>query len=500
MEQHEAMKRKKTLMALGIYGGILLFLLLITNLDYFNSCITMIAMLFRPVLIGLVLAYLCNPFFRFYERRLFGKISQQGFRRGLSLLFTYATLVGIIAFLFILIVPQLIDSVTDFIDQSDDFLIKLGAMVNSFIDKVNAYLPKTPEGLGLIKPLNSDTVNATIHDLFESIRFDSDLILKLINTNNLSAVFKMAEGFVDLISDTLFGLFISLYLLSSKEKRYAQIMRWRRATFSDKVNEVITRVCTTADRSFGGFLKGKIFDSCIVGILVYFAISLIGVPYATLIAVIIAITDIVPVIGPFIGVIPSAVIILLTDPSKVIPFIICILVVQQIDGNILAPRILGEHTGVSSLCVMIAITTLGALWGLAGMVLGVPLFATVLELTSDYLNSRLQSKGLADANEIYYSTTEQIPRRKKSLFDRLHQCLHPQKQNALPCGSGSLCDREREVLACFELAQKANLFSKGTQAQKQENETPEKPFSEQEKNTDNEGDCCADNKDDPNVT
>jgi predicted PurR-regulated permease PerM len=176
-------------------------------------------------------------------------------------------------------------------------------------------------------------------------------------------------------------------LLINKEKRYAQIMRFRRAFLSDKVNTFITTVCTTADRSFGGFLRGKILDSSIVGVLVYCLISLVGVPYAILLAVIVAITDIVPVIGPFIGVIPSAVIVLLTDPGKVIPFLLCILLVQQIDGNILAPKILGENTGISSLCVIIAISTMGSLFGLIGMIIGVPLMAVIYDLVRKFVYS-----------------------------------------------------------------------------------------------------------------
>ena len=196
--------------------------------------------------------------------------------------------------------------------------------------------------------------------------------------------------------------------------------------------------------------------------MVYISISLLGIPYAVLIAVIVAITDIVPVIGPFIGVIPSAVIILLTDPTKVIPFILCILVIQQIDGNILAPKILGENTGVSSLCVMIAITTLGSLWGLAGMVLGVPLFATVLELTSDFLDSRLKKKGLSTATEDYYmpelAGEEQPP--AETVFAKMQKRLALRRHaTAVEGGTGALNTYERFGLDTYELAQKHNLFS-----------------------------------------
>ena len=222
-------------------------------------------------------------------------------------------------------------------------------------------------------------------------------------------------------------------------------MRLRRALFSDEANAQITRFCGIADRSFGGFLEGKLIDSAIIGVLVYIALSIFKVPYAILIATIVGITDIVPVVGPFIGVIPSAVIILLTDPIKVIPFLLCILIVQQIDGNIIAPKILGENTGVSSLCVMIAITVMGAIWGLAGMVLGVPLFATVIELTNEFLNKRLQDKGLS--TEIDDNGTEE---KKKPKFRR--------KVVNLADGYGPLTKEERTHLLAFSLARKYDLY------------------------------------------
>ena len=170
------------------------------------------------------------------------------------------------------------------------------------------------------------------------------------------------------------------------------------------------------------------------------------VPYALLISVIIGITDIVPVVGPWVGVIPSAVIIILTDPIKVIPFLLAILIVQQIDGNIIAPKILGENTGVSSLCVMIAITVMGAIWGLAGMVLGVPLFATIIELVNEFLNKRLEKKGLS--TEIEDSMSEDNKKHK----------LRREKVS-LSNGFGPLTKEEKTRLLSYSLTRKYDLYA-----------------------------------------
>ncbi len=389
MEQ--AKPKKHIFFALGIYATVFFILLLISNIDAFRQWFGVILRLFRPLIIGLIIAYLFNPFFRFFEYKMLFKIRQHSLRRGLSLFFTYLVLFLIVAILMMLIIPQLIESIVNFTSNSETFLNNTVSDINGFIATLNERFSANQGNGTAIPYLNAQNIRDNVQKFFASLNFDAEKILGSLDT---ATIFSTVENAFTVVVDVILGLFISLYFLHTKEKRYAQVMRLRRAFFSDSVNEKITRVCTVADKSFGGFLRGKILDSCIVGVLVYIAISIMGVPYAILIAVIVAITDIVPVIGPFIGVIPSAIIILLTDPSKVIPFLLCILIVQQIDGNIIAPKILGENTGVSSLCVIIAISTMGGLWGLVGMVVGVPLFATVLELTSDYLDGRLKKKGL----------------------------------------------------------------------------------------------------------
>ena len=173
---------------------------------------------------------------------------------------------------------------------------------------------------------------------------------------------------------------------------------------------------------------------------------------------IIGITDIVPVIGPFIGVIPSAVIILLTDPLKVLPFLLCILIVQQIDGNILAPKILGENTGVSSLCVLIAITLLGAIWGLIGMVIAVPLFATVMELSGSFLEKRLREKGLPVETEYYYGKKAESQEVETNSANKKKGKRPSKKPQAPHMGNGNLTPAELEQLRAYSLAVKHNIL------------------------------------------
>lgn len=233
-------------------------------------------------------------------------------------------------------------------------------------------------------------------------------------------------------------------------------MKFRKAYFSERVNARLTHNLTVADRSFGGFLRGKILDSTIVGILVYLTCLIFQIPYAVLVAVVVGITDIIPVIGPFLGVIPTAIIILLTDPIKVIIFLISILVIQQIDGNIIAPKILGENTGVSSLCVLIAIIVMGNLWGLVGMLVGVPLFATVIELIKWYLEKRLQEKKLAEETDSIPQGT--LPEPLEASGGSPSDPNEQKKAAVLQGGAGNLTQTEHIQLRIYALAKKYRVF------------------------------------------
>ena len=444
----ENTRNKKLLWGIGIYLAVLFFILWVTNVEPINHFFSVILFILRPVLIGLVIAYLCNPIFNLFERKLFYKIRPHGLRRALAIFCAYLLLFLLVVLLLLLIFPQLIDSILNFIDNSNAYFETACSELNVLIQWVNGFLPKNGTGEGLIPNLSAAKLQSGFSDFLLSFKLDPQTLLSLFNTDTLSA----AGDVLIAIADTVLGFFISLYLLATKEKLYAQVMRFRRAFLSDKVNEVITNICTTADVSFGGFIRGKLLDSAIIGVLVYLAISLFDVPYAILIAVTVAITDIVPIIGPFVGVVPSAIIILLTDPAKVIPFLICILIIQQFDGNILAPKVLGEQTGISSLCVLIAITTMGALWGFVGMIVGVPLFATVMELTKTFLDNRLKKKGLSTVTDDYYTPDGGEPSLTEISEGADAQATQAVTPFLLSDGCGNLTEKERRALERYRTA------------------------------------------------
>ncbi len=451
MDQSNHKKQNKAwLIFCAVYAVAMLFLLFIINLESINHWLGNILTVFRPVLIGLVLAYLCNPMFRLFERKLFYKVRPYTLRRTLALIFTYLVVFLIIVFFLLLLIPQLVSSILNFVDNYDAYMVSVIDLINGTITKMNVKFSSS------IKLLDVNEIKTSIDGFISSI--DADFFMDLLKDIDIAQVGAILRSVLTILLDIVFGFFISLYLLVSKEKRYAQVMRARRAMFSDSVNERITQVCETTNRSFGGFFRGKLLDSFIIAVLIYIFISIFGINYPLLIATIIGITDIIPIIGPIIGVFPAGFIILLSQPEKLIPFIIIVILVQQLDGNIISPKILGENTGVSSLCVLIAISTMGTLMGFVGMIIGVPLFATVLELSDKYLEKRLRQKGRPSASEEYY--TEEAPKKHGKLYKRYERKMLRLKRESLADGGvGDLTKFEKFQLDTYNLACKYNVFS-----------------------------------------
>lgn len=450
----QLLRKKQVRIGVMVYAAVFFAVVLIANLDAINRFLAAVLDVISPILIGLVIAYLANPIFRFWERRALVHIRYQRLRRALSLLLTYLVLLLIIAGLFLLIVPQFLDSIRTFLGSFDEYVYKVTDLLNGGLQRINARFPNRADGSPAIHYLNAESIILGANDLIRKLPSHILAIFPADSTASeqiLPTLLGLISQTTTLITDLIFGIFVSIYLLSSKEKRYAQILKFRRAYLGDGVNQFITRVTTVADRSFGSFLRGKLIDSAIVGFLVYIVCLIFRIPYAVLVAVIVGITDVIPVIGPFIGVIPSAVIILLTAPEKFLIFVLAILVIQQLDGNVIAPKILGENTGVSSLCVLIAILVMGDLMGLVGMLIGVPLFATIIELFKGYLNRRVREKQEAG---------EDIP----LVVDEPTEKPLPEPDPALPlCAAmakdGNLSPREQLQLRAYALAKKHGVFA-----------------------------------------
>ena len=261
--------------------------------------------------------------------------------------------------------------------------------------------------LNLVNELEVE--NETVHTfLMAAIEEGTDIFENWVRNDLLDQINEIMSGLtvgvisvVGTLLDVIVGLIISVYVLYNKDTFSRQAKKVIYAIFPAQRANLLLHVTQKSNSIFGGFIIGKIIDSAIIGVLCFLGTSLLKMPYALLVSVIVGVTNVIPYFGPFIGAIPSAILILLVDPMKGLYFAIFILALQQLDGNYIGPKILGGSTGLSSFWVIFAIMIGGGLFGFVGMLLGVPAFALILYLLKLWLNYRLEKKNLPTASDSY---------------------------------------------------------------------------------------------------
>ena len=382
---------------------------LITVLKYILSILS-------PLIIGLVIAYLCDPIMEFFEYRIFRRLHNGSLKRGVSLFLTVITAFGILAIVAVMMIPQLITSITELFDHSEDYLNSLLSWLHAHLERLTANLPVSVVDISDVNKLME-----LIEEVFGSMENAlSQLLTKLqelaADGNLWEKVWAMLLGLFNSVKNLVIGLFIAFYLLASKEKRVAQFRKFRKAMLSKKTDTKVEDFIALTDRTFGGFIFGKILDSLVIGVLTFVLLCIFEVsPYNMLIATFVGLTNVIPVFGPFIGAIPTFFVVLISNPSKAILFLVIILIVQQLDGNVIGPKILGDNTGISSLCVIIAIAICSAMWGVVGMIIGVPIFAVVIEMVKRMLEKKLTAKGEPTDTMAYYPS-DAVGNAEKDLY------------------------------------------------------------------------------------
>ncbi len=344
-----------------------------------------------PLLIACVIAYLCDPILTVFEYRLFRRMKHNGLRRGLSLLLTAITALGTLTLIGVLVIPQIYDS-----------LVVFAGNIGGYIENTQLWLEDQLEYLPF--PVDLDTLFGEDFDPASPLQGLLDKLAPIVTGGELSEqLAALLGGLINTFKNVLLGLIIAFYILASKEKRIAQIRKARAALLDEERDRQLGEVVSLVDNTFGGFIYGKLLDSLVIGILTLVMLLIFDVSeYKLLIALIVGIANIIPIFGPFIGAIPAFFIVLMSEPSKALLLLVLIFILQQLDGNVLAPKILGDNTGISSLCVIVAIAISSALWGIAGMIIGVPVFAVIIELIRRYLETRLERRGAPTDTLAYY--------------------------------------------------------------------------------------------------
>ena len=367
------------------------------------SVIKYILSVLSPLTIGLVIAYLCDPIMEFFEYRIFHRLRNGSLKRGISLILTVLVAFGIVAIMGAMMIPQLVESISELVTNYETYLNGLLNWIQTGLNRMTEHLPVEVVDISDINKL-TEVVNEMFGSVEEML---FQLLGKLENFvsegNLMEKMWAILITLFNSFKNLLLGLFIAFYLLASKEKRVAQFRKFRKAMFSENTNGKLDDLIDLTDKTFGGFIFGKILDSAVIGVLTFVLLSIFEVsPYNMLIATFVSLTNVIPVFGPFIGAIPTFFVVLISNPDKAFLFLVLILIIQQLDGNVIGPKILGDNTGVSSLCVIIAIAICSAMWGIIGMLVGVPIFAVIIEMVKRMLERRLAAKGEPTDTMAYY--------------------------------------------------------------------------------------------------
>ena len=353
------------ILASGILCAFVLF-----KMPVIISVLKGITEILKPFLYGVAFAYLLAPLCNKIEEKLFqifpkAKTKARRFICFIAIVISLCVAIAVIWLIIMMIIPQVWDSVMKIIQMVPQKLI----VVNNWIEHM---LENQPELQAYFEEFSSQA-ESNIDSLL-----NVDTIQKVQSIINSLSV--QLFGVLGVVKNIFLGLLISAYLLGSRKLFGAQAGLILHGVFSDKWAKIIEEEIRYTDKMFNGFLVGKIIDSAIIGLLCFAGTSIMGFEAPAFISVIIGITNIIQFFGPFIGAIPCGLLLLLENPMHCLYFIIFIFVLQQLDGNVIGPKILGNTTGVSSFWVLFAILLFGGMWGVVGMVIGVPLFAVIYDI------------------------------------------------------------------------------------------------------------------------
>lgn len=351
-----------------------------------------------PIIDGIVIAFLVNPLMKWFESSIFPLFDKnvadyqnlpkwkKNLVRVLSILFSYIVILLLLACFLVSVIPQIKDSVIDIYNKfptyKDNFLL--------WINNMNKKYPEVAK--------YTNTLMIEYEESFENWR-QTVLLPWLQNFATGISIY-----FVNLfktISSLIVGFIVSLYILSKKETFKGQFKKITYSIFNVKNGNIIIKNTRMANDKFSGFIVGKIIDSIIIGLICFIGCSIMKLHYPILLSIVIGVTNIIPFFGPIFGAIPTTILLLFIDPLEALTFLIFVIVLQLVDGNIIGPKILGSSTGISSFWVIFAITLFGGFWGVPGMIIGVPLFAVIYSLIQSLLDIGLRNKELARTTEDY---------------------------------------------------------------------------------------------------
>ncbi|MBO4289650.1 MAG: AI-2E family transporter [Lachnospiraceae bacterium] len=399
------------LTAFAVILGVLVIYLVLTNLASIFSGISYVLGAFRAVIYGIVLAYLLNPLVKLMEFPIFTEWGEgifkkkpekvKGFTRALAVTLTMLIVVIVLALLLWMVLPKLYESIITLVGNLPSYLASARKTVAGMFT----------EGSDIQKNALSifDSLKDSITGVFST---ESVNQLRNIVTQLFTSLYGVARELVNLIV----GFVVSVYVMMNKEKFCAQAKKFLYAHLRTGWVTRFLQKLRASNHIFIGFIGGKIIDSLVIGISCYIMCAIFRIPYKELVSVLVGVTNMIPFFGPFIGAIPSALIILMVDPIKSLTFLIIIIVLQQLDGNILQPRILGHITGLNGFWVLVSLVVGGYFFGVIGMLLAVPFMAIIYAWIKTNTETRLKKRGLVSDTDDYKEIAYIEPATKEPVY------------------------------------------------------------------------------------
>lgn len=368
----------------------ILFFMALNYISALGTAVKTLVKILSPFIWGLVICYLLAPLMRALERgaflplgrRLYQKSKKSNgerFARNLSVLVSEIIMLALMAALVYLILPQLYSSLETIVVNSNTYIANITNWVTKMLEDYPEIERYASQLLG--------TVNTNLMDWIQGTVLPE---LGSLVTNVTTGVYYVLMGVYNLV----IGIIVSVYILSNLEGFTASAKRMLYSLFPVETAEKIREGLAFTDRTFMGFINGKLLDSAIIGLICYIVCAILKMPYALLVSVIVGVTNVIPFFGPFIGAVPSAIIILMVSPLKCLIFIVFIIILQQVDGNIIGPKILGSSIGINGFWVMFSIILGAGLFGFWGMLLGVPVFVVIYTAINSRIERRLKENDL----------------------------------------------------------------------------------------------------------
>ena len=374
-----------------------------TNIKNFVTGCTTVLM---PVLFGFVIAYLLTPILNYIEFRIINPICRliklkdskllSSMKRGVSIVITMVLAIAVVSGLIAMMVSQIVPSIINITNNFDSYIANFTLWINKTLENN----PQVRDfAIGTIDRYSKE-LETWVNETLQAVLSRGSYLLKTVSLSVISIL--------KVLWNLVIGFIISIYLLANKENFSGQAKKMVFAMFAKDTANIIINNFHFTHRTFSGFISGKVLDSIIIGCLCFLGTSILGTPYAALVSVVIGCTNVIPFFGPALGAIPTTILILLVDinhPLNAVYFLIFVLLLQQFDGNVLGPKILGDSTGLTSFWVIFAITFFGGLFGILGMIVGVPLFAVVYAAVRSYIHASLKNKNLPENTDLYINVS-----------------------------------------------------------------------------------------------